>query len=85
MRFWGIALTTVQIALGFTSCNFPVAMQCNPSHVIAYTERFEMFVIFLVYSGSFLFFHQAPQVEKESGAEGEEDIGDSQEQFWTIL
>ena len=31
-----------------------------------------MFVIFLVYSDSFLFFHQAPQVEKESGAEGEE-------------
>ena len=32
-----------------------------------------------MYSGSLLFFHQAPQVEKESGAEGEEDIGDSQE------
>ena len=27
-------------------------------------------------SGSLLFFHQALQVEKESGAEGEEDIGD---------
>ena len=35
-------------------------------------------------SGSLLFFHQAPQVEKESGAEGEEDIGDSQEPLWTI-
>ena len=32
-----------------------------------------MFIIFLVYSGSFLFIHQALQVEKESGAEGEED------------
>ena len=28
-------------------------------------------------SGSLLFLHQTPQVEKESGAEGEEDIGDS--------
>ena len=33
---------------------------------------------------SLLFFYQAPQVEKESGAEGEEDIGDSQEPLWTI-
>ena len=32
-------------------------------------------------SGSLLFFHQAPQVEKESEAE---DIGDSQEPLWTI-
>ena len=40
-----------------------------------------MFVMFLVYSGSFLFFNQAPQVEKESGAEGEKDIGDCQEPF----
>ena len=31
-----------------------------------------------------LFFLQAPQVEKESGAEREEDIGDSQEPLWTI-
>ena len=30
-----------------------------------------------MYSGSLLFYHQAPQVGKESGAEGEEDIGDS--------
>ena len=29
-------------------------------------------------SGTLLFFHQAPQVEKEIGVEGEEDIGDSQ-------
>ena len=29
-------------------------------------------------------FHQAPQVEKESGAEGEEDNGDSQEPLGTI-
>ena len=35
-------------------------------------------------SGSLLFFHQAPQVEKESGPEREEDIGDSQEPLWTI-
>ena len=40
-----------------------------------------MFVVLLVYSGNFLFFHQVPQVEKESGAEGEEDIGDSQNHF----
>ena len=32
-----------------------------------------------MYTGSLLFFHQALQVEKESGAEEEEDIGDSQE------
>ena len=31
-----------------------------------------------MYTGNLLFFHQALQVEKESGAE-EEDIGDSQE------
>ena len=30
------------------------------------------------------YFHQAPQVEKESGAEGKEDIGDSQEPLMTI-
>ena len=36
-------------------------------------------------SGSLLFFHQVPQVEKESGAEGEKDIGDSQEPLWTML
>ena len=35
-------------------------------------------------SGSLLFFHQAPQVEKESGAEGGEDTGDSQEPLRTI-
>ena len=33
-----------------------------------------------MYSGSLLFFHQASQVEKEeSEAEGEKEIGDSQE------
>ena len=32
-----------------------------------------MFIIFLEYSGSFLFIHLVPQVEKESRAEGEED------------
>ena len=30
-----------------------------------------------MYSGSLLFFHQTPEVKKESGAEGEEDIGGS--------
>ena len=35
-------------------------------------------------SGSLLYFHQAPQVEKESKAEGEEGIGDSQEPLLTI-
>ena len=44
-----------------------------------------MVATFLMHSGSFLFFHQEPQVEKESGAEGEEEIGDSQEPVWTIL
>ena len=40
----------------------------------------------LVHSGSLLFFHQALQVEKESGAEGgEEEIGDSQEPLRIIL
>ena len=34
-----------------------------------------------MYSDSSPFFHQAPQVEKESGAEGEEDVGDSQNHF----
>ena len=36
-------------------------------------------------SGSLLFFHQVPQFEKESEAEGEEEIGDSQEQLRIIL
>ena len=40
---------------------------------------------FFLYSGSLLFFHQAPQVEKESGAEGEEEIGDSRESLRIIL
>ena len=39
---------------------------------------------FLCVSGSLLYFDQAPQVEKESGAEEEEDIGDSQEPLLTI-
>ena len=39
---------------------------------------------FLCVSGSLLFFHQALHVEKESGAEGEEDIGDSKEPLWTV-
>ena len=39
-------------------------------------KNFESFV---VCSCSLLFFHQAPQVEKGSGAAGEEEIGDSQE------
>ena len=40
-----------------------------------------MFDIYLVYSVSFLWFHQAPQAEKECGTEGKEDIGNSQEEF----
>ena len=48
--------------------------------MLTVVENFESFVITLVYSGSLLFFHQAPQVEKESGgAEGEKEIRDSQE------
>ena len=35
-------------------------------------------------SGSLLFFHEVPQVERESGAEGEE-IGDSQEPLRILL
>jgi len=38
-----------------------------------------------VYSGVLLFFHQALQVEQESGTEGEEEIVDSQEQLKIIL
>ena len=44
---------------------------------------FELFVIIFLYSGTILFFHQSPQVEKESGAEGEEEIGDSQELLYS--
>jgi len=43
------------------------------------------FVIIVVYSGSLLFFNQAPQVEKKSGAEGDEGIGGSQESLRIIL
>ena len=39
----------------------------------------------MVCSGRLLLFHQALQAEKESGAEGKKDIGDSQEPLWTIL
>ena len=40
-----------------------------------YSKEFELFVIILgVQVEVFLSFHQAPQVETESGAEGEEDI-----------
>ena len=39
----------------------------------------------MLYSGSLLFSHQAPQVEKESAAEGKEEIGDSQEPIRIIL
>ena len=40
---------------------------------------------FLLHSGCLLFFHQVPQVEMESGAEGEEEIGDPQELLRIIL
>ena len=45
--------------------------------MLTIVKNFESFLIILLYSGSLLFFHQAPQVEKESGAEREEEIGDS--------
>ena len=48
-------------------------------------KNLESFVIILVYIGSLLFFHQAPQVEKESGVEGEEEIGYPQEPLRKIL
>ena len=35
----------------------------------------------MLYSGSLLFFHPVPQIEKECGADGEEEIEDSQEQL----
>ena len=45
-------------------------------------KNFELFVkIVAVYH----VIHQALEVEKENGAEGEEDIGDSLEPLWTIL
>ena len=37
-------------------------------------KNFELLVIIVAVHYAF---HQSPQVEKESGAEGEEDIGDS--------
>ena len=40
----------------------------------------------MLYNGSLLFFHQAPQkVKQESGAKGEEEIGDSKEQFYKLI
>ena len=51
--------------------------------VIATVKSLNCFIIFGVQVEVFLFFHQVPQVETESGAEGEEDIGDSQEPLWT--
>ena len=48
-------------------------------------KNFESFVIIFGVYGSLLVFHQAPEVEKESGAEGEEEIGDSQEPVRIIL
>ena len=45
--------------------------------MLTIVKKFESFIIILLHSGILLFFQQAPQVEKESGAEKEE-IGDSQ-------
>ena len=42
-------------------------------------------LLLLVYIGSLYIFHQAPQLENESGFEGEEDIEDSQELLNFIL
>ena len=53
--------------------------------MLAIVKNFESFVIILVNSGSLLFFHHTLRVEKESKAEGEEDIGDSQEPLRIIL
>ena len=36
--------------------------------MVTIVKNLEWFVKFLLYSGSLLFFHQAPQVEKECGA-----------------
>ena len=48
------------------------------SHTLIATVK-SLNVCYNFWCVSGLIFHQAPQVEKESGAEGEEDIGDSQE------
>ena len=50
---------------------------------VNYSKEFKI-IQFLLYSGSFVFFHQAPQVEKESGPEEEEEIGDSQEPIYQL-
>ena len=44
-------------------------------------KDFELFVVIVAV---YYVFHQAPQVEKESGAKGE-DIGHYQEPLWTML
>ena len=43
--------------------------------LVSYSKEFD----FLCESGSLLFFHQAPQVEKENGAQGEGRYRDSEE------
>ena len=52
--------------------------------LLATVKSLNCLLQFLVCKWKFAFFHQVPQVEKESGAEGEEDIGYSQELLWTI-
>ena len=42
-------------------------------------KNFESFVIIFAVQWQFAILPSAPQVENESGAEGEEEIGDSQE------
>ena len=55
------------------------------TYLVCYSKEFELLVIiFGVKVKVLLLFHQAPHVEKESGAEEVEDIADSQEPFWKI-
>ena len=49
--------------------------------LLTIVKSFELFVIIIGVTGSSFFFQQAPQVEKESGAEGGEYIGDFQDHF----
>ena len=49
------------------------------------SNEFGLFFFCWCVSGTLLFFHQAPQVEKESGAEGEEDIGILKNHFGQLM
>ena len=54
-----------------------------PINMLTIVNNFEWFVIILAVEWQFTIL--APQVEKESGAEGEEEIGDSQKPLMIIL